>query len=721
LDPELISAIVRERTGWSPTKPETARLAELSGGNPFYALEIARARARGDEGVTGQRMPIPRNLRDDLVRTRVGDVARSTRDVLLFAAAMARPNVRTLRRALPDGSLDRALQEAIDTGAIEVTAGDVRFTHSIYRSVIYADASRKRRHDAHARLADVVTDDEERAGHLALSVDGPDRDVAEVVERAAAATIDRGAPDLAAELFEHALRITPPEDRDALHRRRLLAARARLSAGDTDGARARTEEGLRGSHPGMERAEALRLIAAVDLARGALAEALGALDEALAQAASDPRSVAEIHRDLARVAIRAGAMGAAERNVATGMAVAERVGDPLLIQELRTTRAEVDVLLARPAESFERIRVSDGPGTSVSDSPELVKALAETLSGELQAAEERLGRLVATALDRGDEPGRLLVTDRLVELKVRAGSWRKADDLAEEARRLAIEIGADDRLGLGLAAYAAAGHGRADAARRLAEKALEAARGDRPAQLWCHSALGFLELSLARFPDALRHLTRAGGMLAETGVADPSAFPFLADEAEALVATGDGGTAAARTDALEQESERLDRDLLRGQAARCRGIVLAAQGDVSGSLGALDRSVDILLDVGIPMETGRSLLALGISRRRDRQKRPAREVLERALEAFEEAEALLWTDRARDEIARIGGRRASVGELTEGEYRAARLAAAGLTNREIAQTLFLDVRTVEGTLSRVYAKLGLRGRVELALFFDRSE
>jgi len=141
-------------------------------------------------------------------------------------------------------------------------------------------------------------------------------------------------------------------------------------------------------------------------------------------------------------------------------------------------------------------------------------------------------------------------------------------------------------------------------------------------------------------------------------------------------------------------------------------------GDVEGSLAALERASELHERVGSGMELGRSLLALGATRRRRREKRPAREVLDRALALFSAAGAAIWAERAREELGRIGGRRASIGALTDSETRVARLAASGLSNREIARTLSMSVRTVEGHLSHVYTKLELRSRTELALFFQ---
>jgi DNA-binding CsgD family transcriptional regulator len=712
-----IGVIVRNRTGLTFPKPDVERLAELCGGNPFYALEIARARERGDEGVTGQRLPIPKSLQEDIVRARVDSVTDATREVLLFAASISRPTVEVLRRAIPATRLDAGLQGAIDAGLIEVLGGDVRFTHPLYRSSIYADASRRRRHEMHARLAEVTTDPEERVRHLALAVEGPDEEIAADVEAASSSARGRGAPEVAADLVEHAIRLTPPNDATSLRRRLLLSAQDRMSAGDGDGARERAREALRISEPGVDQAEPLRRIGASEFARGALAEARATLAEALACASEDDRTSAEIHRELARVGIRSGEVGAAERYAAAALEGARRVGDQELIDSITTTAAEVDLLLARSSSNLSNVVAeSIGLDGTIAGSPELIAAWSEAFSGRLDRSAGRLEGLLERARERGDEPGRLLVMTRQAELRLRAGSWDQAATLADEACELALDLGTSRGLQLGLLAYAAAGSGRVDDARRFAEQGLTSAVGDRLAVIWNLAAVGFLELSLARYPDALRVLARAGGLLAETGIADPSAFPFLADEAEALIGVGELATASRRIAMLEQAGERLDRDLISGQAARCKGLASAAAGDIPASILELERAVEIHERVGVATELGRSLLALGMSRRRDRQKRPARDILERALETFTSTGTLLWANRVRDEIARIGGRRASVGELTESEAQVARLAIAGLTNREIARTLSIGVRTVEGHLSHVYTKLEIRSRTELAAF-----
>ena len=124
--------------------------------------------------------------------------------------------------------------------------------------------------------------------------------------------------------------------------------------------------------------------------------------------------------------------------------------------------------------------------------------------------------------------------------------------------------------------------------------------------------------------------------------------------------------------------------------------------------------------VGDPFGRARALLALGIVRRRGRQKRPAREAIEAALEAFETIGASGWAAKARAELGRISGRTRAEG-LTAAERRVAALVAEGRTNREVAAALFLGERTVASHLNHIYAKLGVRSRTELALRLRSDE
>jgi DNA-binding CsgD family transcriptional regulator len=241
------------------------------------------------------------------------------------------------------------------------------------------------------------------------------------------------------------------------------------------------------------------------------------------------------------------------------------------------------------------------------------------------------------------------------------------------------------------------------------------------ALLWNLGALGVLELSQGRAELALRHLRRVGTVANEMGLGEAAAFPFLSDEAEALIAAGEHAAAARRISWFEERNATLGRASSLAAAARCGALLLADVDGISEALASAELAVERYSELPLPLEHGRALLTLGTLRRRDRQKRGARDALEGALEILERLGASIWVDRARDELLRISGRRASVTQLTESETRIVRLAASGRTNREIARDLSMSVRTVEGHLSHAYAKLGLRSRTELAVFFEHSD
>ena len=145
-------------------------------------------------------------------------------------------------------------------------------------------------------------------------------------------------------------------------------------------------------------------------------------------------------------------------------------------------------------------------------------------------------------------------------------------------------------------------------------------------------------------------------------------------------------------------------------AARCRGLLSAAEGDLAAAFAAFERALAERRSAPYPLERGRTLLCLGTVRRQAQQKKAAREALEQALAIFEELGARLWAEKARAELRRISGRPPAAEELTETERRVAELAAQGRTNKEIAAELFMGVSTVEAHLSRVYRKLGVRAR-----------
>ncbi|MGH6914868.1 MAG: LuxR C-terminal-related transcriptional regulator [Geminicoccales bacterium] len=221
--------------------------------------------------------------------------------------------------------------------------------------------------------------------------------------------------------------------------------------------------------------------------------------------------------------------------------------------------------------------------------------------------------------------------------------------------------------------------------------------------------LGFLALSQG---DASAAHECLSGYSIERGIEGTKRISFIGDEIDALIQLGQLDAAIALTDELHRRGQLLHRPHLSAVAARCRARAEAAKGVAGATQGALLEAADTFLQLRLPFERARTLLALGEVRRRAKQKRAAREALGAALATFEELGAPLWAEKTRAELARIGGRSPS-GSLTASERRVADLVAQGYSNKEVAAALFVSVRAVEANLSRIYGKLGIGSRTEL--------
>src|SRR5256886_8918595 len=191
-----LQQFIHERIGVALPRPTLLRLHEASGGYPLFALEIARAlRARSSDLAVTDPLPVPGNLRQ-LVARRLAAISPETRSELLGVASSARPAPALLS--------PEALQEAIAAEVIGVEGARVRFTHPLFASVLWVEASPAERRAVHRKLADLVGDEEEAARHLALAATVPDEIIAARLERAAARARGRGAPTAAAQLLVRA-------------------------------------------------------------------------------------------------------------------------------------------------------------------------------------------------------------------------------------------------------------------------------------------------------------------------------------------------------------------------------------------------------------------------------------------------------------------------------------------------------------------------------------
>jgi DNA-binding CsgD family transcriptional regulator len=309
----------------------------------------------------------------------------------------------------------------------------------------------------------------------------------------------------------------------------------------------------------------------------------------------------------------------------------------------------------------------------------------------------------------------VLVTWYLALLEWYAGRWQHALEHAAAAHGLGAQTGFPHNLAWAgrVRALLEADLGLIDEARAHAEEGLafSQSRQDEFFIIACLGALGRLELALGNLEAAGGYLRELPGRLLAGGVHDPG-NPVWADAIETLVTLGDFEQARAYLDQYDLHARQLESPWAVAGAARCRGLLAGAEGDVQSAFAAFERS--LAAGAPFPLERARTLLCLGVVLRQAQQKKAAREALEQALAIFEELGARLWAEKARAELRRISGRRAPTEELTETERRVAELAAQGRSKKEIAAELFMGVSTVEAHLSRVYRKLGIRSRAALA-------
>jgi DNA-binding CsgD family transcriptional regulator len=717
--------IVGERFGqWLP-RPVLGRLHEASGGNPFFALELAGAwLRRGKPTQPGLDLALPDTLRE-LVRDRLAPLSRDAREALLVAAAAAPATVEIVVGASdrPATTL-RGLAEAEDAGMIVRDGETLRFTHPLLASAVYAEAPPARRRRLHRAIAAVVGEAEPRARHLALGAEAPDAEVAAALDQAAISARARGAPDAAAELTELAGRLTPRGDRDGRVRRATDLGQVLFQAGETSRARRELEALVAASPPGRARARALLVLAPILYEEENAAAAATACRQALAEAGANRPTLAEAHATLAQVLDLDNAQREAHARAALRLLDQEPAPDPRLLAAalLALTMAwyytgrGIPMEVAGRAIALEE-RLAERP--RVAWRARTILGQYRKYHDDFQQARRVLEVAHRQALEEGDESSLADLLAHLAELELWEGNWPAAAGLAERCMQAAEQTAQHAQLAI--ACYArglvAAHLGAVEAARGDAEAGL--ALGERRGNPWAVGinlwVLGFLDLSVGDLAAVDRVLSRADQVGEAIGLREPGQWRFHADHIEALVGLGQLDRAEALLVRLEGRGRAAGRVWALATAGRCRALLAGARGDLEGALKAVDQALVDHDRLAMPFELARTLLVRGQARRRLKHKRTAKESLEGALRIFEELGAPLWAERARGELQRLGLRPPARGELTPTERRVAELVAAGCTNREVATALFVSVHTVEDNLKRVYRKLGVRSRTELAL------
>ena len=722
IDSGTMSRLLAARLDHPLAGPTLRKIQASSAGNPLFAIELGRAigLASPSEGAS-EDLPIPHTLLD-LVGAPIRALPDATQRALAVVAILAGPTIELVSDAI-GAPAEELLKPAIDTHLVVIDGDRIRFAHPLYAVAARSSLAPAAQRETHARLAEIVPDPEQRARHLALATLHADESVAAALEEAAVRARARGAPDAAAELWAMARRLTPPDRTEDAARRGLQEARELVMVGDYAHVRELVEGMLSGPMPADHRWEARNVLAIVYCWAFDLHKGVALYRQAIEDAGDD---------DARRLSFEGGMTGALDllgedyrEALAHGYAeleLAERFEDETrAVTALRGIARNEQRLTGRmPVDMIERALGASGLFETSARSPAGRRSAWPTCSAGPTTSSGGLAKwdwLLGEAAARGETHSLIDTLSRTVICECALGRFDRAMAHAEEGCLLTGDSGAPvfEAILLAERALVWAHLGNVEAARRDAAVAIElASTGNPQADRIAAWALGTLELSLDDAAAAHEHFGPLVASRRSAGVAEPGEMRFVTDEVEALVGIGRLDDAEALLGWFEGLAEASRRMGALAACARGRALLLVANGDVDAAVGEIARSVELYRGVTEPFGLARSLLVLGTIERRRLHKRIARETLDAAVAQFDELGARLWARAARAELGRIGGRVASPDALTPTEERVAALVAEGRTNREVGTILVVSERTVEGHLSRIYAKIGVRSRAELA-------
>jgi DNA-binding CsgD family transcriptional regulator len=720
-----IGELLRARLGTVLPRRALTRLYEACAGNPFYALEFARALDnRPDMSLTNEPIPVPPQLRD-LVRHRVRQL---TPDVLLvgrLVAASTDPRERLIRAACHDQESWVAIDKAIDEGVIERAGDALRFTHPLLRSVLYGEMPHSARRQVHQWLGQAAEGIEERAWHLALGADRPSDETAGLLDAAAEHAASRGAPAEAATLMEQAARLTPSSRPESARERTVRAAEYHFLAGETAWSRELIESALPACPAGPVRASLLLRLATIYYHQSGWPLAEQTFRQAAQEAVDDPALYAHAEQEMAFARLVAGDLPDAARLANASLRAAELAADPRLAAHSLARVAVFEFLQGRGArlDLLDRAEALDATESEEPlvrlprFDPPLVRGLILKWCDRLDEARPRLADRYSNRTARGDEASLPFLLYHFSELECWAGNWEVAEDYALEACRVADESGQHTMKPATLYSLALvrAHQGQVQQARELASDALALCdrTGNVPVRSLVLSVLGFIAVSLDDARSAHSYLGHLAEVASAVGLGEPGVVKFLPDEIEALGALGQVDLAWSLTRQLEQQGTSLGRPWALATAARCHAYLASLDGALEAAGAACERALSHHQRLSMPFELGRTLLVKGTIERRGKRQPTARVTLGQALSIFDRLGAPLWAAKAERELAKVAVQVPADG-LTETERRVAALVTQGRTNREVAAAMFVTQNTVQTHIRHIFQKLGLRSRTELA-------
>jgi DNA-binding CsgD family transcriptional regulator len=727
LDQEDVAALVERRARIRPSPDVVGQIHGATGGNPLAVGELAAALSRAQlDGSVALEDPLP--VGADIERAvgrRLLSLPAETRRALLFAAAEPTAGPAALERALDGPALESALAPAESASLITVGPDAVEFRHPLFRSVAYQLAGAPERRAAHAALArtfDPEAARARRAWHLARAASGVDEVVARELEAVGRSARDRGAPEAAGRALETAARLTPPLE---------LRMRRRLDAARAFGMAARLEAARR------------------------------LLDDILAEAPDDPCLRADVQRLRARLETMTGGSrqwhetlaGEAERvlrydseraaSLLTDAAfIAATDGQPRLTLELATraqslgtaldelTQLEVDqtlggalVLTGRIEEGLEHLKRAEQlleRDDVLVDFMAIVLAQAYYWAGHYEHSRGILRPIVDRARRQGVVAALPTALALMAWLDFRLGDWTRAYGEVSESLSLAAAVGQSAQRAFGLMRLAEleAGRRAARECRAHVQESLAIAEklGVGAIQLMAGPVLGLLAAGCGPTDDTVDRLESTGRACLERGLEEPMTVPWTQELTETYLRLGDWDGAERTLAVLERQARRAGQRSATAAACRYRGLLVE---DADEAERLFLRAIQLHDTLPLPFDRARTELCFGERLRRYGRRVQARAHLQAALDTFERLTARPWADRARRELVATGLRaRRRVpetgNELTAQELQVALLVGEGATNREAAAQLYVSPKTIETHLSRIYRKLGVRSRTELA-------
>jgi DNA-binding CsgD family transcriptional regulator len=705
----------------APALPHDLRTRVLSeaAGNPLALVELGVSVASGVELGPGEWVPVPKRL-EHRFAARYDRLPRRTQWLLLVAALDERLSLpEAVRAASIAARTDVGTEDlvpAVDGGLVDVIDGGVRFRHPLVRSAIRQVALFAERNAAHAALAQSLEASSRQVWHRAAAAMAPDEQIARELELVAAQALQQGAPTEAATALDRAAALSPSPEKRA--DRILRAAELAVVLGHR-GFCARV----------IQSAHTLNL-SQVDSARLALVQetfdpGIDGDPATILPLVEHAKLVADGEPNLSLSLLYAAAENGfwANRNAPT----ADAIRTAALAAGVDITDPRVIAILAFIAPAAEVHRVTDMVARWVGEarlSPEQLQLLGT--AAFVLDAHQLSSHFHTASIDALRERGRLAPLGQSLVMRawsqVHLAGWEIAAQDAEEALRLCEET-AQENWGAAAAvvlAWLAAVRGDQARAVLLLDAADSAALPNKSRPVISISQLtrGMMALADGRHAEAYEHLRR---------MTDPDDLAHhrltvgwgVANLAEAAVPIGRAHEATALIDAIETAGERQGSPSAQRAMAHARAVLAddeCAEPEFVRALEAPDQP---------PFYRGRVQLAFGLWLKRQRRVSEARDQLRAARDVFDALRAMPWGDRARQQLRAMGESSArrtpeARDQLTAQELQVAELAAAGLSNKAIAQKLYLSDRTIGTHLYRIYPKLGITSRSELAAVLDSA-